>query len=152
MVRFVAIQNFLSENDGLLGYDGMNNFYFYRKENSSQHVFIAWDDDNAFSSQEFELTTRHGENVLFQKAMEVQELRDLYYQTLEEAASMAETPDGTDLGWLESEVRRRLEMVRQPLEEDPNKPYTMNDFENARSGMIQFSTLRSRYVRSNMPR
>ena len=152
MVRFAAIQNFLSENDGLLGYDGMNNFYFYRKENSSQHVFIAWDDDNAFSSQEFELTTRHGENVLFQKAMEVQELRDLYYQTLEEAASMAETPDGTDLGWLESEVRRRLEMVRQPLEEDPNKPYTMNDFENARSGMIQFSTLRSRYVRSNMPR
>jgi spore coat protein CotH len=151
MIRFVAVQNFLGENDGLLGYDGMNNFYFYRKENSNQHVFIAWDDDNAFSSQEFELTARHGENVLFQKAMEVPELRDLYFETLEEAARMAETPDGGDLGWLESEIRRRLDMIRAPLEEDPNKPYSMEQFEAQRNAMILFSRERSRFVKSNLP-
>ena len=150
MIRFVAVQNFLGENDGLLGYDGMNNFYFYRKENSSQHVFIAWDDDNAFSSMEFEITARHDENVLFRKAMEVPELRDLYYATLEEAAQVAETPDGSDLGWLESEIRRRLDMVREPLAEDPNKPYTMDDFDNERNAMIQFSTQRSKFVKSNL--
>lgn len=152
MIRFVAIQNFLSENDGVLGYDGMNNFYFYRKENSDQHVFIAWDDDNAFSSQEFELTTRHEENELFRKAMEIPELRDLYFQTLSEAASMADTPDGSELGWLEQEIRTRLEMIEPYLAEDPNKPYTMEEFANGRSAMIQFSTQRSRYVRSNLPR
>jgi hypothetical protein len=152
MIRFVAVQNFLGENDGLLGYDGMNNFYFYRKENSDQHVFIAWDNDNTFASQEYELTARHQENVLFQKAMEVPELRDLYFQTLAEAAEMAETPDGSELGWLENEVRRRLEMIEPYLAQDSNKPYTMEDFATARSAMIQFSLHRSRFVQSNLPR
>jgi spore coat protein CotH len=152
MVRFVAVQNFLAENDGLLGYDGMNNFYFYRKENSDQHVFIAWDDDNAFAGQDFALDARHDENVLFRKAMEVPELRDLYFQTLAEAATMAETPDGSELGWLEGEVRRRLDMIESALAEDTNKPYTMGDFQSHRNRMIQFSRERVRFVRTNMPR
>ena len=74
LIRYVAVQNFLGENDGFLGYDGMNNFYFYRKENSEQFVFIAWDEDNAFWGPEFGLTTRHEENVVLRKAMEVREL------------------------------------------------------------------------------
>lgn len=152
MVRFVAIQNFLGENDGLLGYDGMNNFYFYRKENSAQHVFIAWDDDNAFWGPDFALATRHDENVLFRKAMEVRELSDLYYSTLEESARMAETPDGSDLGWLESEVRHRLDMVREPLDDDPNKPYSMDEHDRDRSALIVFATQRHRFVQSNLPR
>ena len=28
----------------------MNNFYFYRLEDTTRHVFIAWDEDNAFLS------------------------------------------------------------------------------------------------------
>jgi spore coat protein CotH len=156
MVRFAAVQNFLSENDGLLGYDGMNNFYFYRKENSDQHVFIAWDDDNAFAFSDFAVDMRHDENVLFRKAMEVRELRDLYYQTLSEAAHVAETPDetaaagATAVGWLESEIRRRLDMVRDPLSEDPYKPYTMDEHEANRNQMIQFSTQRTRFVKSSV--
>jgi hypothetical protein len=154
MVRFVAVQNFLSENDGLLGYDGMNNFYFYRKENSDQHVFIAWDDDNAFAFSDFAVDTRHDENVLFRKALEVPELRDLYYATLNEAARVAETPEegaaATAPGFLEREIRRRLDMVWDPLAEDPNKPYTMDEHETNRNQMIQFSTQRIRYVQANV--
>jgi spore coat protein CotH len=152
MVQFVALQTFVSENDGLLGYEGMNNFYFYRKENSDQHVFIAWDDDNAFAFSDFGLEMRHDENVLFRKAMEVPELNELYYQTLNEAARIADTPDGTELGWLEHEIRRQLDMVREPLEQDPNKPYTMEEFDHHRNQMIQFATERGRYVQSNIRR
>src|SRR5687768_1264768 len=47
-VRYIAAQNFLADFDGFNGYDGMNNFYIYRKEDSAQHVLIAWDEDNAF--------------------------------------------------------------------------------------------------------
>ena len=112
LVRYVAVQNFVGENDGFLGYDGMNNFYLYRKENSDQHVFVSWDEDNAFWGPEFPLDLRHDENVLFRKAMEVGELRDLYYATLAEAAAVAETPDpGSEAGWLESLVRRQLDMI-----------------------------------------
>ena len=41
----------------------MNNFYFYRLENSPSHVFIAWDEDNAFLQPDFGITTRLEENV-----------------------------------------------------------------------------------------
>lgn len=152
-IRYVAVQNFVGQNDGFVGYDGMNNFYFYRKENSEQHVFLAWDEDNAFWGPEFGLTTRHDENVLFRKAMEVPELNDLYYATLAEAARIADTPpDGSDSGWLESEVRRRLDMIFDALNEDPNKPYSMDEHDTNRAAMIIFARERSRFVQSNMPR
>jgi spore coat protein CotH len=152
LVRYVAVQNFLGENDGFLGYDGMNNFYLYRKENSDQHVFLAWDEDNAFWGPEFPLNIRHDENVLFRKAMEVGELRDLYYATLAEAARLAETPDqGSELGWLENTVRGQLDLVYDALAEDPNKPYSMDDHAFHRSAVIIFSTQRSRFVQANLP-
>jgi spore coat protein CotH len=151
-VRYVAAQNFVGQNDGFLGYDGMNNFYFYKKEDSSQHVFLAWDEDNAFWGPEFGLETRHGENVVFRKAMEVRELHDLYYATLAEAARIAETPaEGSDVPWLENEVRKRLDLIADALREDPNKPYSMDDHEFHRSSMLIFSQQRSRYVESTMP-
>jgi hypothetical protein len=152
-IRFVAVQNFLSENDGFLGYDGMNNFYFYRKENSDQHVFIAWDNDNAFlGGPDFSLTARHDENVLFRKAMEVRELNDLYYATLDEAASSANEREGTDIAWLESEVRRRLDMIADAMREDPNRPYSMGAHERAASDMVNFSRDRIRVVQDALRR
>jgi spore coat protein CotH len=152
LVRYVAVQNFVGENDGFLGYDGMNNFYLYRKENSEQHIFVSWDEDNAFWGPEYPLDLRHDENVLFRKAMEIEELRNLYYATLAEAAHTAETPEqGSDLGWLESLVRRQLDMVHDALAEDGNKPYSMDNHANQRNAMIIFSSQRSRFVQANMP-
>lgn len=152
-VRYVAAQNFVAQDDGFLGYDGMNNFYFYRKEDSDQHVFLAWDEDVAFWGPEFPLNVRHEENVLFRKAMEVSELRDLYYATLAEAARIAETPaDGSDVPWLENEVRTRLDLIQDALNEDRNKPYSMDEHDSSRSAMINFSRDRIRYVQSALPR
>jgi spore coat protein CotH len=151
-VRYVAAQNFVGQNDGFLGYDGMNNFYFYRKEDSDQHVFLAWDEDNAFSGPEFPLDTRHDENILFRKAMQVPELRDLYYETLTEAARIAATPvEGSDVPWLENEIGSRLELIRDALGEDPNKPYSMDDHNAHRSSMIAFPRERIGFVRSQLP-
>ncbi len=152
-VRYVAIQNFLGENDGFLGYDGMNNFYFYRKENSDQFVFIAWDEDNAFWGPEFGLTMRHDENVLFRKAMEVGELRDLYYATLDEAARISdERAEGSHVGWLENEMRRQFDLISDAMNDDPRRPYSMDEFNEKRAAMINFARERSRYVQHNLPR
>ena len=49
-IRHVAIQNFLAEDDGILGGAGTANFHFYRFEDTTRHQFIAWDEDKAFSS------------------------------------------------------------------------------------------------------
>ena len=44
----IAVENFLSEPDGLLGGLGMNNFYLYRFEGTNQSAMIPWDQDLAF--------------------------------------------------------------------------------------------------------
>ena len=86
-------QNFIAQNDGFNGYDGMNNFYFYRLENSTSHVFIAWDEDNAFLAPDFQITTRLGENVLTRNTLQVPAFNSQYYSVLLEAADVGERLD-----------------------------------------------------------
>jgi hypothetical protein len=146
-MRYVAAQNFVAQNDGFLGYDGMNNFYFYRLENSTRHVFLAWDEDNAFAFVEFPVDYRHEENVLMQKAMQVPELRDAYYALLTEAIASTEEPTGPDrISWFEFEVRRQLDLIETAMREDPSRPYTFDQHTAAKNAMIQFSRDRSRFV------
>jgi spore coat protein CotH len=147
-MRYVAAQNFVAQPDGFLGYAGMNNFYFYRLEGSSSHVFIAWDEDNAFSQSDFPIMVRHDENVLMQKAMQVPELRAEYYAGLAAALASATEPTGPDnRPWLEYEMRRQLDLIAQHIREDELKPYSLTDHENERARLLQFAQDRPRIVR-----
>ena len=150
-MRYVAGQSFIGENDGFLGYVGMNNFYFYRLENSAKHAFIAWDEDNSFFGSEFPITTRHEDNILMSKAMQVSELRDQYYSVMAEASRIADEPTGPDgLGWLEFEVRRQLDLISDAMRDDPSKPYTFDEHVTSRTGLIIFSRDRTRNVHAQM--
>jgi spore coat protein CotH len=151
LMRYVAAQAYVAQNDGFLGYEGMNNFYFYRLEGSPQHVFLAWDEDNAFDSTDFPVTTRQEENVLVRKAMQVPELREAFYNGLRAAIASADEPTGPNqVPWLEYEVTRQLDLVAQAVRDDQNKPYSVVDHEAARAAMIAFAQNRSRIVREQL--
>jgi spore coat protein CotH len=153
LMRYLAAQSFVAQHDGYAGYAGMNNFYMYRLEGSSRHVFIAWDEDNAFSDVNFPVTLRFDENVLVRKAMQVPELRDAFYNALNEAIQSASEPTGpNNVPWLEFEMRRQLDLIAQPIREDEFKPYSVADHEAARNAMIDFAQNRARIVRDQMPR
>jgi spore coat protein CotH len=152
LMRYLAGQSFVAQHDGFAGYAGMNNFYMYRLEGSSRHVFIAWDEDNAFSDVNFPVTLRFDENVLVQKAMQVPELRAAFYDALNEAIALASEPTGPDnVPWLEFEMRRQLDLIAQPMREDQFKPYSIAEHEAARNAMIDFAQNRARIVRDQMP-
>ena len=151
LMRYVAAQAYVAQNDGFLGYAGMNNFYFYRLENTLKHQFIAWDEDVAFAFPEFSLTERHNDNVLMRKAMEVPELRSEYYNGLRAAMNAANEVTGSDgLGWLEAEIRRQTDLVSSSIQEDPVKPYTFEEFQNQRVAMILFAQNRSQFVNEGL--
>ncbi|HXG87260.1 MAG TPA: CotH kinase family protein [Vicinamibacterales bacterium] len=151
LMRYVAAQTFVAQNDGFLGYAGMNNFYFYRLENSTRHVFLAWDEDNAFWGHDYAIDTRHEENVLMRKAMQVSELRGTYYGMLNEAMASADEPTGpAKISWLELEIRRQSELIYDALREDPFKPYSLEAHDNARTAMIEFAQQRSRHLREQL--
>jgi hypothetical protein len=150
-VRYVAAQNFMAQNDGFLGYAGMNNFYFYRLENSSTHVLLAWDEDNAFDTAEFPIHHRHDENVLMRKTMQLPEWRAAYYDTLRNAIASASEPVGeANTPWLEHEVRRQFDLIDEAIRADTLKPYSNEDHDVHRAHLINFAQARAANVQQQI--
>jgi spore coat protein H len=139
-VRYISAQNFISQNDAFNGYDGMNNFYFYRLENSSTHTFIAWDEDNAFLATDFGITTRLDENVLTRRTLELANFRAQYFSVLSEAASSA-------ADWMRQEMQRQLDLIDQAMQEDTQKPYSNADYAAERARLLAFPDARITFVR-----
>ena len=139
-VRYIATQNFVAQNDGFNGYDGMNNFYFYRLENSTSHVFIAWDEDNAFLQSDFGITARNDENTLTRKTLELPAYQAQYFNFLSEAANSASD-------WLRQEMQRQLDMINDAMLADTLKPYSNADYATARDALLAFPQARITYVR-----
>lgn len=139
-VRYIAAQNFIAENDGFNGYDGMNNFYLYRLENSASHVFISWDEDNAFLQPDFGVTTRNEENVLTRKTLALSQYGSQYFSVLSEAASSA-------AGWMRQEMQRQLEMINDAMLADTLKPFSNAEYQSDRDALLGFPEARVTYVR-----
>ena len=139
-MKHVAVQNFLAENDGLMGYAGVNNFYIYRFEDSLRSQFIAWDEDNAFVTADFPVLQGHDTNVLMRRAMNVPELRAAYFAALHAAADDSEA-------WLEQEIQQQRSLVTAPMLLDPMKPYGNEEFEAGVEGLLAFARFRPGFVR-----
>jgi hypothetical protein len=139
-VRYIAVQNFIAENDGFNGYDGMNNFYMYRLENSTSNVFIAWDEDNAFLQPDYGITTRNEENVLTRKTLALSQYGGQYFSVLSEAANSA-------ADWMKQEMQRQLDMINAAMLEDTKKPYSNDEYQAERASLLTFPEARITYVR-----
>jgi len=117
-VMHVGVENFLSEFDGILGdVFGMNNFYFYRLEKKKLSEFIGWDKDGAFEWAERPILHNTTENVLMRRALSGGDLRRAYLEAILKSAILAGGADG----WLEQEVARMNNLIRQAAHEDTKK-------------------------------
>jgi hypothetical protein len=136
----VAIEVFLAENDGILGAEGMNNFYLYRS-GDKRHRFLPWDKDNSFLVVDYSIFQRADENVLFRRAFAFADLRELYFQVLESAARSA-----AEDGWLEAEVERLAEQITATVEQDTRKPFSTDAYFESVEFLKQFARQRSKFV------
>ena len=124
--KYLAIETFLAEEDGVLGYAGLNNFYIYRFEDSTRFQFLPWDKDNTFASWDLWILRNVNENVLARRTLNVQEHRNRFFDTLLEAAAIADEPEAEESeeesgandeedgdeprpGWLEREIKRQYD-------------------------------------------
>jgi spore coat protein H len=141
-MKHVAVQAFLAEWDGILGYAGVNNFYLYRFENSDRSQFIAWDADNTFKAVDFTILQGHEENVLMRRAMQVPALRAAYFDALLAAAGSA-----MEGGWLENEMQLQRQLVSTPMRADTLKPFSNEQFEGSMAELVDFARRRAAIVR-----
>jgi spore coat protein CotH len=165
--KLIAVETFLAEDDGILGYAGLNNFYFYRFEHSKRSQFLAWDKDNTFHSIDFPIMRGVNENVLARRTLNVREFRDTYLDTLLSAADSADEQEsggddeesgdrndkdreGSGPGWLEREITQAYEQIRTFARSDTFKPQSNTEFEDAYQQLLEFARNRSAFVRDEV--
>jgi spore coat protein CotH len=150
LMRQLAVQNFLAENDGILGFNGTANFFLYRFEESTRSQFIPWDEDRAFHATDWPIFQFHDVYGLMQRAMGVPALRTAYLDALLEVTAVAMEPateDPLGPGWLEQEINTRRAQIAGLMHADPLKPYSNEEFEAAMDAVAAFPVPRAAYVR-----
>jgi spore coat protein H len=155
-VKTVAAEAFLAEYDGLLGDFGMANFYLYRFEGTTRHQFIPWDADRTFHSVDVSIFLHHADNVLMKRAMRVPALRETFFRSLMEAATLAAEVDPQagpgGKGWLEREIDAALARVQGSVRADPYKAFTNEDFDTDGEFLRNFARRRGVIVRCAVAR
>jgi len=144
--RLIAVENFLAENDGILGYAGLQNFYLYRFNGTTRQRLLPWDKDNTFLQTDFPITNRLDDNVLSRRLMAYDDLRALYFDTLEECARAAVEDD-----WLVSEVARAAALIADAAHADTRKLFSNDDFDAGVGFLNEFAALRPAFVAAAVP-
>jgi spore coat protein CotH len=141
LVTHVAIERFLAEDDGFLGYAGMANFYLYRPAGRDTHRLLAWDRDSTFFQIDSPIFQRVEDNVLMRRALSFPDLWLLYLDVLERCARSA-----AENGWLENEIVRISAVVRNSAYEDTLKQFSNEEYDQAVAFLVEFARRRSGYV------
>ena len=154
-LRELAVDTFLADWDGLVGDFGINNFYLYRVPNGKESQFIPWDKDFTFKAKDYPVwPDGMNENVLVQKLLDRSDLRDYYFNALLECARLAEErvgEPGADGAlpppWLEQEVERQYQQIRQAAHDDGHKPVGNEVFDAEVEVLREFARFRPGFVR-----
>jgi spore coat protein CotH len=151
-VAHVAVEAFLAEIDGVLGDWGMNNFYLYRFEGTSRSRLVPWDKSEAFKGGVTASIWRNVDdvpiehrNALMVRAMREPSLRGVYLDTLLRCADLAG-------GWLEDEITRAANQIRESVREDRAAPFSAHEFEAEVERLLDFARGRSDIVRDDVRR
>ena len=159
LIRHVASEVFVADNDGFLGNWGMNNYYLYRLPTDHVFHFIDWDKSEAFKdTPDYWIWHNHLDapdtikNRLWTRVMSYPDLKNQFLDTLLECADVATAvpPDsapGDPRGWLQREVERQYAQINAAVQADPTKPYSNDQFQAAVDFLRQFVVLRPDFVR-----
>jgi spore coat protein CotH len=141
LITMAAIEQFLSESDGLIGADGLNNVYVYRSSSSTRHIFVPWDRDNAFNNVDSPIDLRTAENRLVRQALAFPDLRALYLERLTEAALLSDAD-----GWLLHVIEQANAVIGEAALADHRKHFGDDARAAAVDALVDFARRRPAIV------
>jgi spore coat protein CotH len=154
----VAAENFVADQDCLLGGYLLNNFFLYRFMGTLRSTVLPWDKSNAFWAVNWNIFFNFSSNVVSSRALAVApDLIAMYRNFLQQAVNTAGGPGG----WLEQEITKEYQQIQQAAYDDPHKlgdkhatgiltPVSNADFDAEAAFMIQFARQRSAFVQSQL--
>ena len=129
-LTYLAVENALAENDGFVGYEGMNNFFLYQYGGGNRFVLIPWDKDTALSTPLWPIFQNVNQNVLARRLLEYPGERQTYLDKIKDAVDSFVNPR-----WLGPLLRDAYNQIRVWALRDDRKPFTDEDFEIAVHGI-----------------
>jgi len=156
--REIAAENFVADQDSLIGDYLLNNFFLYRFQNSIRSTFIPWDKSNAFWAINWDINHNFTANWINIRALTAApSLVALYKDTLRQAADVAGGPGG----WMEQEIIKVYQQIRQAAYEDTLKlcdqgatgylhSCSNEEFDAEVAYLIRFAQQRAAFVRAQL--
>jgi hypothetical protein len=129
LATYMAVENAVAEWDGFVGEEGTNNFYLYQYGGQNRFVFIPWDKDTSFREPSRPVDWRLDTNVLTRRLFADPAVQQAYRASLRQAAGYVSSR------WLGPRLEEAYAQIRASVLEDPNKPMTNAEFENAVAGL-----------------
>ncbi len=136
-----AVETYVSELDGLLGYWAINNVHVYRPTGSTRHHFIPWDRDQSFQAVDSSVMLRVADNIPMRRLLEYPDLRAYYLQVLETCARVA-----SGGGWMDQEIVSRANLIRDAAYADQRKSNSNEEFEGSIAFLRAFAANRPAIV------
>jgi hypothetical protein len=156
-LRYLAVEAYMAEWDGLVGDFGMNNFYFYRAPGSKQFHVIPWDKDNTFKAVDYPIWPDGMQNnVLTRQLMNVGELREHFLDAVLQCVRVADEPVGQATGdeppltWLQNEIEVEFAQIREGALADSRKLGGTGAFLGGIENLRDFARRRSDIVRAQV--
>jgi spore coat protein CotH len=126
----VAVENALAESDGIVGDQGLNNFYLYEYGQKNRFVFIPWDKDNTFRSGSWPLMRNLEDNILTDRLIADPAKRQVYVDAVVRATSSY-----VNSRWLTPQLETAYQQIRAAVLGDVRKPFSNGQFEAAVDGV-----------------
>ena len=139
----LAVENAIAEGDGILGDQGLNNFYLYEYGAKNRFVFIPWDKDSTFRSHAWPLYRNLEENELTRRLAADPAKRRVYADAVVRAAESFVNPR-----WLTPQLETAYQQIRSAALGDSRKPYTNAQFEGGVSGVRGVIAAREQDIRA----
>jgi spore coat protein CotH len=144
-LTYIAIENALAESDGMLGTEGMNNFYMYQNA-QNRFFFIPWDKNTSFNSPNWPLFRNVEANPLARRLLNDPAQKKIYVDQVKLAVANYVNP-----GFLQSKLEAAYTLIREAVIADTKKPYSNNDFELSISGLRGIIAARQADVAAQAP-
>jgi hypothetical protein len=139
----VAVENAIVEGDGVVGDQGLNNFYLYEYGARNRFVFFPWDKDNTFRSGAWPLYRNLDANVLTRRLTADPAKRLVYADAVVRAVTSYVNPR-----WLTPQLEAAYQQIRLAAQADIRKPFTNSQFEVAVDGVRGVIATRENDVRA----
>lgn len=139
----VAVENALAEGDGVVGEQGLNNFYLYEYGAGNRFVFIPWDKDSTFRSGSWPLYSNLDKDVLTRRLTADPAKRQVYADAVLRAVTTYVNPR-----WLTPQLEAGYQQIRSSVLADTRKPFTNAQFEAGVEGVRGVIAARESDVRA----